>query len=473
LSVALAAPSAHAKRNGIDAAACWGCHAASDFDGAATLTPDGPLGLGETTGFTLTINESHMGAAGFWISTGGVGTLQTVSGSGARSAGAALVHSSPLSAPDHVATVHFNWTAPTTPGEVDFYVSVVAVNGSANGTAGDDRSGEMTLSTTFGCEPLTLYEDIDGDGFGDAEFSSQRCAPHDEWVLEAGDCNDLWATIYPGAPELANGKDDNCDGEVDEGAQDDLGYVDADRDGFGGLFATQMAGVRGKPGYAPSADDCDDTDPSINPGVVGDACDGHDNNCNGITDEDTFQYCGVGRCSQLVEGCTATCVPGQPYAETCNGLDDDCNGESDEGELCPPGEACVQFRCQAVAPASSSAGGAVSTPDASGVGSQEPPPALDAGGASSGAGLPAVSTSNPTPADSAHDAAHGSDAATPGSPVPTHASGAAPSGAADSAAHQPTGGCRLVLGDQLGRTNAWGLALCALLIAWRRRKLGM
>jgi hypothetical protein len=57
-------------------------------------------------------------------------------------------------------------------------------------------------------------KDTDGDGYGDV------CDPDadgDGYTPSEGDCNDLQATVNPGATEVANGIDDNCDGVIDEG----------------------------------------------------------------------------------------------------------------------------------------------------------------------------------------------------------------------------------------------------------------
>lgn len=67
--------------------------------------------------------------------------------------------------------------------------------------------------------PQTYYRDADGDGFGDPNNATTVCSstPPTGYVTNSSDCNDTNAAIHPGATELCNGVDDNCDGQIDEG----------------------------------------------------------------------------------------------------------------------------------------------------------------------------------------------------------------------------------------------------------------
>jgi hypothetical protein len=129
----------------------------------------------------------------------------------------------------------------------------------------------------------TRYADRDGDGHGDRDRSEVRCAAEPGWSDEADDCDDSDANAFPGAEETCNGVDDDCDGNIDEGATTRR-WVDADGDGYGDKF--QPVDVCGEePGTADNDDDCDDGDAAVNPAAAEAPGDGVDNDCDGAVDE--------------------------------------------------------------------------------------------------------------------------------------------------------------------------------------------
>jgi len=111
---------------------------------------------------------------------------------------------------------------------------------------------------------------------------------------------------------------------------------DADGDGHGDPMCAEAGGV--------PADDCDETDPDINP-TADERCNGIDDDCDGEIDEvtvcapGTMQSC-VTSCGSVGEQtCTALCVyePCVPPDETCNAEDDDCDSMVDEDFECAAG----------------------------------------------------------------------------------------------------------------------------------------
>jgi len=136
-----------------------------------------------------------------------------------------------------------------------------------------DAEPAMLAVLMYGTAQADL-DDVDNDGDGATE--------------NEGDCDDADDQMYPGAPELCNGLDDDCDGAVPADES-----IDADGDG------------------AIECEDCDDQDAELN---LLDA------------DFDAWSTC-AGDCDDT----TSTVRPGAP--EACNGVDDDCDGSISPSEI--------------------------------------------------------------------------------------------------------------------------------------------
>ncbi|MBW1878881.1 MAG: putative metal-binding motif-containing protein, partial [Deltaproteobacteria bacterium] len=136
--------------------------------------------------------------------------------------------------------------------------------------------------------------DLDGDGDG--------------FTVNEGDCNDQDATIYPGAPELCDGKDNDCNLVVDD-KDDDLDYhIDEACLAYdGGVYAV---------------DDCDDSDQTVYGGAP-ELVDGKDNDCDGEYDENSYAYDDDGDCfcegPSCTDGINPSCVSIEPG--DCNDAD--------------------------------------------------------------------------------------------------------------------------------------------------------
>lgn len=162
---------------------------------------------------------------------------------------------------------------------------------------------------------VSYYVDGDDDGYGGAgPITVNSCGdipPHAASL--GGDCHDGDPTINPGATEVFNGVDDNCNGQVDEGTD---GFDDDD-DGY-----TELQG------------DCDDSNSTVHPNAT-ELPDGLDNDCDGTIDEETALYDDDGDGYAEYQGdChdgDAAVFPGAP--ELADGIDNDCDGTVDEGTI--------------------------------------------------------------------------------------------------------------------------------------------
>jgi hypothetical protein len=349
LSIVLGrAKPALARAGGIVTDSCQACHGSAGGDPPAlSLTPDAAtFDPGDLVSFTLTVRAPTMKVGGVFITSGGVGSLRSLDGQGLKINGQGLTHTAPKAAVDGAVTFRFAWQAPTMPGGVNIGVAALAGNGN-NSSAGDSaNSGDFQWA--FGCAARTFFLDLDRDEYGDKRLGTRLGCVGDAptgFAATDGDCDENNETIHPGAAEVCNGKDDNCDGQIDEGSSPVMMWPDKDGDGYyGSPSGPAKMGCNNVPGYAALAGDCDDADPAIHPRAI-DICNLQDDNCDGDVDELVRPRCGVGWCARQSRSCSpADCHPGPPAAETCNAFDDDCDGQIDN-DACPTGYICAGDAC--------------------------------------------------------------------------------------------------------------------------------
>jgi len=191
--------------------------------------------------------------------------------------------------------------------------------------------------------PSILCTDMDGDGYtgldGDCDDNNANVFPGAQemcdgldndcdgnlWIEETdddgdgvsecdGDCDDSEMEIYPDAQEICDGLDNDCDGVIGVGEED----TDLDE-------------------FMVCDGDCDDSDPQTYPGAP-EICDGLDNDCDeDITDEEIdSDGDGFAACEGDCDDNNIQTYNGAP--EICDGLDNDCDGEISEEEIDEDGD---------------------------------------------------------------------------------------------------------------------------------------
>ena len=228
-------------------------------------------------------------------------------------------------------------------------------NGSLSGHAWGENVGWINFNPTGG--GVTIAPDTGvfsgyawGENIGWINFSpeagggvktSWRADADKDGSIAGEDCDDNDPDRFPGNPEVCDGKDNDCDIEVDEDFPDK------------GSICTEGIGECKRDGNFICTSDGSGTECNAVPGSPSDeVCDGKDNDCDDLIDEDINRSCGsdTGECQSGTQTCDngqwGECVdeigPAEDPEATCDdGLDNDCDGLTD----CEDSDCCDDL-CQ-------------------------------------------------------------------------------------------------------------------------------
>ena len=195
----------------------------------------------------------------------------------------------------------------------------------------DRRNNDCDGNVDEGVVALPWYPDADNDGYGTPSDVVRSCAEVAGRTLALGDCAPNDGARYPGAVEICDGRDNDCD---------EAGPEDLDGDGHADPLAACEGGF--------PKDDCDSNNPRVYMGAP-ELCERIDNDCDGTVDEDVVMvpiyedadgdgYSGTRVLGMSCEGspwmmgdCNDMNRSVSPAAtDYCDDLDNDCDTRIDE-----------------------------------------------------------------------------------------------------------------------------------------------
>lgn len=224
-----------------------------------------------------------------------------------------------------------------------------SVNPNASDVCGEDRNCDREFPTT-----RTWYRDADADGYGDALVTTSACIQPAGYVGEAGDCDDANSLVHPGATELCDGLDNDCNQLVDDQGDSDGDGVPDCEDACSGTAAGSLVDSDGcaceqlDPGDddGDGVSNCEDACPLTTAGAgvddQGCACrqiDAGDDDGDGVDNCD--DYCPGTAVGAIIDANGCSCVQLNPADSDSDGVPncvDFCSGT-------PRGEAVDSRGC--------------------------------------------------------------------------------------------------------------------------------
>ncbi|WP_168210662.1 putative metal-binding motif-containing protein [Persicimonas caeni] len=221
-------------------------------------------------------------------------------------------------------------------------VGCTPTNGGQEACDGEDNDCDGQVDEGV---KTTYYRDMDSDDYGVTGDTVESCSPSRDYsALQGGDCNDRNEDINPGAIETCDGRDNNCDGQIDEGVLTTY-YLDTDDDGYGVTGDSQESCSPSGDYTATQDGDCEDGNADAYPGATEQCSPFIDYDCDGDTmcadsacaGEPCLTSNGSGYCS------SGSCVVSSGcFDDTDCGFREDCQFCSDGPNVCcPEGQLCL------------------------------------------------------------------------------------------------------------------------------------
>ncbi|MCE9668579.1 putative metal-binding motif-containing protein [Myxococcus stipitatus] len=214
----------------------------------------------------------------------------------------------------------------------------------------DDLDNDCDGTKDEGLAVEELFTDKDGDGYGSGA-ALIRCRPATGFATRGGDCDDNDAARNPGLTEVCDDKDNNCNGQSDEGINKDW-YLDEDGDTYprnaGHTVSCTAPGANYAQLKADGMFDCDDTPVSGAKSFPGNTeiCDDVDNNCDNRVDENVA---GMGKGDACASGCGVIACSG-PNSVACSAPEPFDYYPDVDGDQQGSADATVTKVCQSATP---------------------------------------------------------------------------------------------------------------------------